>query len=316
MNHIIRTSMSALVVGLFAAGCAHGPSASDQAAAESAIGNAGQAIDRASGDPHVSKYASSELERANDSLTQAKTVWSDKHDLQMTRHLAYLAQQRAATAQELANGRAAEQTVAAEVGARDNAVQRVMQERQATEMASTTSTNTAPSGTASAQEDLTGFRFNAAKVPPKAKPMITELANAAKADPNSKVVIEGHTDNVGSPAYNQALALSRAQAVRSALVREGVDASRIEVRSLGEENPMASNDTKAGRSENRRAQVFIGEGGATAVGSSQGGSTGSSSGDEQKGQKTEQPSQPPSPPATDQPAGQSGQNGQDDQRKP
>jgi outer membrane protein OmpA-like peptidoglycan-associated protein len=305
MNHIIRTSMSALVVGLFAAGCAHGPSASDQAAAESAIGNAGQAIDRASGDPHVSKYASSELERANDSLTQAKTVWSDKHDLQMTRHLAYLAQQRAATAQELANGRASEQTVVAEVGARDNAVQRVMQE----ERAETASAQPA-------QEDLTGFRFGAAKVPPKAKPMISELANAAKADPNSKVVIEGHTDNVGSPAYNQALALSRAQAVRSALVRAGVDASRIEVRSLGEQNPMASNDTKAGRSENRRAQVFIGEGGATAVGSSQGGSTGSSSGDEQSGQKTEQPSQPPSPPATEQPTGQGGQNGQDDQRKP
>jgi outer membrane protein OmpA-like peptidoglycan-associated protein len=309
--------MSALAVGLFAAGCAHGPSASDQAAAETAIGNAGQAIDRASGDPHVSKYASSELERASDELTKAKTVWNDKHDLQMTRHLAYLAQQRAATAQELANGRAAEQVVAAEVGARDNAVQRVMQERQATEMASTSTANTAPSGAQPAQEDLTGFRFGAAKVPPKAKPMITELANAAKADPNSKVVIEGHTDNVGSPAYNQALALSRAQAVRSALVREGVDASRIEVRSLGEENPMASNDTKQGRSENRRAQVFIGESGATAVGSSQGGSTGSSSGDDQKsGQKTEQPSQPPSPPATEQPAGQSGQNGQDDQRKP
>lgn len=315
MNPIIRKSMSALAVGVFAAGCAHGPSASDQAAADAAIGNASQAIDHASSDPHVSKYASSELERASDELTKAKTAWNDKHDLQMTRHLAYMAQQRATTAQELANGRAAEQTVAAEVGARDNAVQRVMQERQAAEMASTSTPSTAPSGASSgpAQEDLTGFRFGAAKVPPKAKPMITELANAAKADPNSKVVIEGHTDNVGSPAYNQALAMSRAQAVRSALVREGVDANRIEVRSLGEENPMASNDTKQGRSENRRAQVFIGESGATAVGSSQGGSTGSSSGDEQKGSQS---SGQQSGQQTEQPTGQSGQSGQDDQRKP
>jgi outer membrane protein OmpA-like peptidoglycan-associated protein len=224
-----------------------------------------------------------------------------------------MAQQRAATAQELANGRAAEQIVVAEVGARDNAVQRVTQERQQAAMASTSPASTGPSGTASAQEDLTGFRFNGAKVPPKAKPMISELANAAKADPNSKVVIEGHTDNVGSPAYNQALALSRAQAVRSALVREGVDASRIEVRSLGEENPMASNDTKQGRSENRRAQVFIGEGGATAVGSSQGGSTGSSSGDEQKsGQQSGKQTEP----QTEPPNEQSGQSGKDDQRKP
>jgi outer membrane protein OmpA-like peptidoglycan-associated protein len=301
--------MSALAVGVFAAGCAHGPSASDQAAANTAIGNAGQAIDRASGDPHVSKYASSELERANDDLTKAKTAWNDKHDLQMTRHLAYLAQQRAVTAQELANGRAAEQTTVAEVSARNNAVREVVQEER-TEMAS------AAQHAQPAQEDLTGFRFGGAKVPPKAKPMISELANAAKADPNSKVVIEGHTDNVGSPAYNQALAMSRAQAVRSALVREGVDANRIEVRSLGEENPMASNDTKQGRSENRRAQVFIGESGATAVGSSQGGSTGSSSGDDQK---TGQASGQQSGQQTEQPTGQSeqsGQNGKDDQRKP
>ena len=295
MKKLIRTSMSALVVGMFAAGCAHAPSASDQASAETAIGNAGQAIDRASSDPHVSKFAASELERASDDLSQAKAAWNDKHDLQTTQHMAYLAQQRALTAQELANGRAAEQTFAAEVGTRESAVQRVTTQRQEAAVASAQP----------AEEDLTGFRFGAAKVPEKAKPVISELAAAANKDPNSKIVIEGHTDNVGPPSYNQALALSRAQAVRSALVREGVDVNRIEVRSLGEQNPVASNDTRAGRSENRRAQVMIGEGGATAVGRSQGGSTGSSSGDdEQSGQQGEAPTaQPPAPP-TEPPSGQ------------
>jgi hypothetical protein len=122
-------------------------------------------------------------------------------------------------------------------------------------------------------------------VPPKAKPTIDQLASTLKSNPDAKVVIEGHTDSVGPPAYNQSLALSRAQAVRSALVREGVEVGRIEVRGLGENNPVASNDTKEGRRENRRAQVIIEGEGTTMVGSSQGSTSSTSSGEgEQSGQ--------------------------------
>jgi outer membrane protein OmpA-like peptidoglycan-associated protein len=259
MKLLIRSTTGALVAGVIAAGCATSPPASDVAAANTAISNAGQAVDRAEADPHVAKYASSELERATDSLQKAKTAWNDKHDLPATTHLAYLAQQRAATAQELANERAAENAVAVAAAKRDHAV--AAAERRA--------------GPNVTKPGLAGFASGAAKLPANARPMIDQLAASLKNNPETKVVIEGHTDDIGDPSYNQTLAMERAQAVRSALVRQGIDPSRITVRSLGEQNPVASNDSSAGRRENRRAEVIIGDMGATMTGSS--GSTGATS---------------------------------------
>jgi hypothetical protein len=83
--------------------------------------------------------------------------------------------------------------------------------------------------------------------------------------------------------------MKRAEAVRAELVRRGVESSRITLRSEGEQNPVASNDTKAGRSENRRAEIIIPsmEAGTTAVGSSEGSTSATSSGgqNEQKGEQ-------------------------------
>ena len=281
MKNIIRSSSGALVAGMIAAGCSTAPPASEVTAANTALDNAGQAVSQAAADPHVAKYTSSELDRATASLHKAQEAWKDKHDLAATTHLAYLAQQRAATAQELANGRAADEALAMAASNRDQAVSSMMAERRSETPAPTAST----ASTGEVQQDLAGFAFGAAKVPPAAKPTIDQLASTLKSNPGSKVVIEGYTDNVGSPAYNQNLALERAQAVRTALVREGVEVSRISVRAHGEENPIASNDTKEGRRENRRAQVIIEDAGASMVGSSQGGTSASSSGEgEQSGQ--------------------------------
>jgi outer membrane protein OmpA-like peptidoglycan-associated protein len=241
----------------------------------------------------VAKYTSTELERATDSLHKAEMAWKDKHDLAATTHLAYIAQQRAATAQELANGRAANEALAMAASNRDQAVAALMERRSETPAAPAAPTASTAS-TEQVQQGLEGFAFGAAKVPPKAKPTIDQLASTLKSNPDAKVVIEGHTDNVGNPAYNQTLALERAQAVRSALVREGVEVGRISVRSLGEGNPVASNDTKEGRRENRRAQVIIEGEGTTMVGSSQGSTSATSSGEgeqsgqSQQGQQSEQ----------------------------
>lgn len=269
MKRMFRSTTGALVAGLMAAGCATSPPASDVAAANTALSNAGQAVDHAAADPHVTKYASSELDRARDSLQQAQTAWNDKHDLDATKHLAYVAQQRAVTAQELANARVAEITVTVAAEKRDQAVAAAQQRRAAP--------------TAAKPGELTGFAFGAAKLPANAMPTVDQLASTLKNNPHSTVVIEGHTDNIGDPGYNQTLAMKRAEAVRSALVREGIDPSRITVRSLGEQNPVASNDTSAGRRENRRAQVIIGEPGATMMGSSgTAGATSSGQGDQNK----------------------------------
>jgi len=281
MEHIIRSTTSALVAAMIVAGCSSTPSASDTAAANTAIANAGQAIDHAAGDPNVAKYASSELDRATDSLGKAKVAWNDKHDLKASTQLAYLAQQRAATAQELANERAAHEAVALAATKRDREVA-AADARHATSATVVTAEQI--------QQGFGGFAFGRAKLPPKAMPAIAALATELKNNPGRVVVIDGHTDTVGSSDYNHALGMERAKAVRAALVREGVESSRITIRSLGEQNPVASNDTSAGRRDNRRVQILTGGstdsllGSSSQMGSSQGTPTTSSGQGGQTGQ--------------------------------
>ena len=270
MKHVIRsttgTLLAATLAAMSAAGCATKPPASEVATADAAIGNAGQAIDQATANPHVTRYASSELQRAGASLDRAKAAWHDKHDLRATTHFAYMAQQRAATAQELANERASEEVVKVAAAQRDAAVAASMAYRQ-----------TKPPAKVQGLAAF-GFGFGKATLPPKAMAAIDSVANAVKDNPGRMVVIEGHTDNVGSPDYNQELAMERADAVRIALIRRGIDSSRITVRALGEQSPLASNDSSAGRSENRRAEVMIADMDSTMTGSSRGAGTTTSSG--------------------------------------
>lgn len=67
--------------------------------------------------------------------------------------------------------------------------------------------------------------------------------------------IEGHTDNVGDTSSNQALSQSRAEAVRDYLVDQGIDSARLEAVGMGEEHPVADNNTEAGRTQNRRVEL-------------------------------------------------------------
>ena len=270
MKHITRPTIGALVAAIIAAGCATAPPASDVAAANAAISTAGQAVDQAAANPHVARYASSELERATGSLGMAKAAWSDKQDVRAATHFAYIAQQRATTAQELANGRASADAVQLAAVQRDQVVT----------VAAAARAERAKRAEAQVEHSLAGFGVGAAKLPAQAMPMIDGLASTLKNGPGQMVVIEGHTDNVGSPADNQALALERAEAVRTALIRRGVDTSRITIRSHGEGAPAASNDTSAGRRENRRAQVIIADMDTRMVGSSRGATGTTSSGGE------------------------------------
>ena len=85
-----------------------------------------------------------------------------------------------------------------------------------------------------------------------------EVVNAG-AYKNLRVNVAGHTDEIGSEGYNQALSERRANAVRSYLVKKGVDASRIHTFAYGESTPKASNGTDEGRAQNRRAEIKTGE---------------------------------------------------------
>jgi outer membrane protein OmpA-like peptidoglycan-associated protein len=79
------------------------------------------------------------------------------------------------------------------------------------------------------------------------------------------VVIEGHTDSVGSDATNQALSEQRAQAVQSALLQRGVSGSQISSVGKGESTPVAGNDSASGRQANRRVELIFSQDGRVAA---------------------------------------------------
>jgi OOP family OmpA-OmpF porin len=86
---------------------------------------------------------------------------------------------------------------------------------------------------------------------------IDDLANVMKDYPDLKVVIEGHTDNIGTAAYNKKLSQRRAEAVKQYLVEKGINANRIAAEGFGFDRPIASNDTDEGRQKNRRVEAAV-----------------------------------------------------------
>ena len=71
------------------------------------------------------------------------------------------------------------------------------------------------------------------------------------------MAIEGYTDSVGSEEYNQGLSQRRAESVESYLTGQGIDAARLSASGKGESDPVAGNDSAAGRQQNRRVEVII-----------------------------------------------------------
>jgi len=87
--------------------------------------------------------------------------------------------------------------------------------------------------------------------------VLNEAITTLKQEGTISIIAEGYTDNIGTEAYNQALSLRRANAVRDYLVAGGVSASRISVEGFGESKPVASNRTDDGRAQNRRVELHI-----------------------------------------------------------
>lgn len=100
------------------------------------------------------------------------------------------------------------------------------------------------------------FATGKADVQSESRPVLKEIASTLKQHADLTILIEGHTDNVGSPTSNLALSDARAAAVKTALVGEfGVDGSRITTKGLGDTKPSVPNTTSAGRAQNRRVEV-------------------------------------------------------------
>jgi len=104
------------------------------------------------------------------------------------------------------------------------------------------------------------FDFDSAVLHSEGKTALHELDESIKAKGATVVDIDvvGHTDSIGTEEYNQGLSERRAMSVRDYMVSAGIDSNIIDVSGKGESEPVASNDTKEGRAENRRVEIHIG----------------------------------------------------------
>ena len=103
----------------------------------------------------------------------------------------------------------------------------------------------------------TFFDFDKSVLKPEGKAKLNDLVDKIKAINLEVIIAVGHTDAVGSDAYNQKLSMRRAQAVKAYLVSKGIEKSRIYTEGKGEKQPVADNKTKEGRAKNRRVEIEV-----------------------------------------------------------
>ncbi|MBP9940931.1 MAG: OmpA family protein [Comamonas sp.] len=101
------------------------------------------------------------------------------------------------------------------------------------------------------------FDFDKSVLKPEGKAKLDDLASKVQGINLEVIVAVGHTDSVGSAAYNQKLSERRAQAVKAYLESKGIDKSRVYTEGKGEAQPVADNKTKAGRAQNRRVEIEV-----------------------------------------------------------
>ena len=101
------------------------------------------------------------------------------------------------------------------------------------------------------------FDFNKSTLKPGAREKLAKVSGILLAYPGLKVKLEGYTDAIGSDEYNLKLSQARADAVRDYLQAQGVGAANLTAEGFGKTNPVASNDTPAGRQQNRRVEMVV-----------------------------------------------------------
>jgi OOP family OmpA-OmpF porin len=101
------------------------------------------------------------------------------------------------------------------------------------------------------------FDFDKSVVKPAGKAKLDDLVSKVKGINLEVIIAVGHTDSIGSDAYNQKLSVRRAEAVKAYLVSKGIEKNRIYTEGKGEKQPVADNKTKEGRAKNRRVEIEV-----------------------------------------------------------
>jgi len=103
----------------------------------------------------------------------------------------------------------------------------------------------------------TFFDFDKSTLKPEGRQILDQVASQAQSINLETLIATGHTDSIGTEAYNQKLSERRANTVKDYLISKGIDPSRIYAEGKGELNPVATNKTREGRAQNRRVEIEI-----------------------------------------------------------
>lgn len=101
------------------------------------------------------------------------------------------------------------------------------------------------------------YKFDSAELTPDAKRTVADIAGVLREVQHREVLVEGHTDSIGTLSYNQKLSEARAKSAADGLVVNGISRRRIRTSGFGETDPIASNKTELGRRRNRRVEIVI-----------------------------------------------------------
>ena len=230
------------------------------------VDEARSAVAAARTDQTVVTQAPEKLDEAEQALARTESALEARAPQVELDHHAYLAEQRAAIALATADEREALaeiEELGAErdrlmLGAREREIESLEEQLAALEAQET------ERGLVVTLGDIL-FDVDEAQLTPGGELQGARLADALRQMPDRNILIEGHTDSTGSADYNLDLSQRRAGAVEGLLIVQGVDPTRIVTRGYGEAYPVATNDTSAGRQQNRRVEVVILQPGETGV---------------------------------------------------
>jgi outer membrane protein OmpA-like peptidoglycan-associated protein len=238
------------------------------------------------GEQRVQEVAGRELAAADENLKRAEEALQKDEPQEKVAHLAYLAERNADIGQARIDEAEAKEKVA-HAEAERNAVlleartqevemakQKTAEAQQQTAAAEVAAAANAEDADAARREleamkaketergmvlTLSDVLFDtaAATLKPGATLAIDRLAQFLESNPDTRLIIEGHTDNRGSDAYNEDLSQRRARAVAAELTARGIDPARFQAIGRGEGFPVADNGTAEGRQQNRRVEIVF-----------------------------------------------------------
>lgn len=244
-KHVMIPALLALSVGLAACSTPPNPNLESARTNFSALQS----------NPQSSKVAALETKDAQDWLNKADQAYMNKEDQKKVDQLAYLTNQRVEVAKQTIALRDAESNLKNAAAKRAQA-RLDARDAQIKQLQNSLNAKQTERGTLVTFGDVL-FDFDKATLKSSALPNITTLARFLQENPDRKVIVEGYTDSKGTASYNQSLSERRANAVRTALVRAGVDPARIVAQGYGKEFPVADNTSNSGRAQNRRVEVTI-----------------------------------------------------------